>query len=144
MSAKFFFHRRSNCLQRPRNAFLSAHSWVLETARSQPGTSQESTADDPWQRCFSCYKLRHSKRRTCRCVVVLMNQRATSPQLSSLAPHGNNKPFQHLQVVACLNNRGPFGHRFKVDDTADAKKADQHSSNLGVGNPLFLWPKDSS
>jgi hypothetical protein len=49
---------------------------------------------------------------------------AISLQLSSLAPHDNNMPFQHH--VERLINCGHFGYRFKLDDNRDVGKADQH------------------
>jgi hypothetical protein len=61
----------------------------------------------------------------CWRVVVVKNQSAISPQLSLLAPHGIIKPLQHLHV-GCLINSGSFGYEFKVDDTPDVEKADQH------------------
>jgi hypothetical protein len=63
--------------------------------------------------------------------VVVKNQIVISPQLSLLAPHDINKPFQHLHVD-CLINSGPFGYKFKVDDTSDVEKADQHCFDLGL------------
>jgi hypothetical protein len=60
-----------------------------------------------------------------------------SPQLSSLAPHGINKRFQHLRVEYPINS-GPFGHKFKVGDTRDVEKADQHYFDLWIHHKLFL------
>jgi hypothetical protein len=57
----------------------------------------------------------------CWHIVVVENQLLISPQLSSLAPHGINKPFQRLHIE-CLINSVPFGYKFKVDDTPDVKK----------------------
>jgi hypothetical protein len=84
----------------------------------------------------------------CLRVVVVKNQWANSPQLPSLAPHGINMHFQHLHVE-CLINTGLFGHRFKVDDTADIEKSrstlfwvlhfDVHGfPGLGIHHKLFL------
>jgi hypothetical protein len=64
---------------------------------------------------------------------------AISPQLPSLAPQSNNKPFQHLHVE-CLINSGPFGYKLKVDDTPDVEKAEQHCLYLGLSHPWLLWP----
>jgi hypothetical protein len=58
----------------------------------------------------------------CRRVVMMKNQWAISPQLSSFAPQGINKPFQHLHIKYLINS-GPFGYKFKVDDTSDVEKA---------------------
>jgi hypothetical protein len=106
MSVKIFF-TDDLMSSSPRNAFLSAHSWVLETARSHLEPSQESTADDPWQRWLFLLKLRYSNRRMFR-RVVMKNPWAISPQLSSPGPHGINKPFQHLQAEWLINS-GHFG-----------------------------------
>jgi hypothetical protein len=67
----------------------------------------------------------------CRRVVVVKKQGAISPQLSSLAPHSINKPFQHLHVE-CLSNSGPLGYEFKVGVTPDVEKADQRCFDLGL------------
>jgi hypothetical protein len=50
---------------------------------------------------------------------------------TTLAPHSNNKPFQHLHAE-CLINSGPFGHKFEVDDTPDVEKADQHCFDIAL------------
>jgi hypothetical protein len=60
---------------------------------------------------------------------VVKNQWAISPQLSSLAPHSIKKPFQHL------HNSGPFGYKFKVDDTPDVEKADQNYFECELWHP---------
>jgi hypothetical protein len=62
---------------------------------------------------------------------VVKNQSAISAQLTVLVPHGINKRFHHLDVE-CLINSAPFRHKFKVDDTPDVEKADQHCSDLGL------------
>jgi hypothetical protein len=73
--------------------------------------------------------------------VVLKNQRAISPQLSSLGPDGINKPYQQLHLK-CLISSGPFGYRFKVGDTPDVGKSDQHYFELGLCHPWLLLPGD--
>jgi hypothetical protein len=66
-----------------------------------------------------------------------------SPELSSLAPHSISKPFQHLRVE-CLINSVPFWYRFKVDDTTDVAKADQHYFDLELLiSMVFFLPGDS-
>jgi hypothetical protein len=67
----------------------------------------------------------------CQRVVAVKNQRATSPQLSSLPPNGINKSFQQL-YAECLINSGSFGEEFKADDVPDFEKADQHCFDLGL------------
>jgi hypothetical protein len=42
-----------------------------------------------------------------------------------LAFASRHQPFQHIHVES-LVNRGPFWYKFKVDDTSDFEKADQH------------------
>jgi hypothetical protein len=76
---------------------------------------------------FTCFC--GMKRGVCRRVVV-KNQYAISPQLSSLAPHGINTRFQHLHVKYLINSR-PFGYRITLDDTPDVQKADHHRIHLG-------------
>jgi hypothetical protein len=85
---------------------------------------------------------RRSKRGVCQCVVIVKNQWVISLQLSLLASHIISMLFQHLHVE-CVINSGPFGYRFKLDDTPNVKKADQHCFNLGLWHPWLLWPGDS-
>jgi hypothetical protein len=76
-------------------------------------------------------KLQHLKQRMCQRVVLVKNQLAISPQLSSLVPHGINKPFQHLHIYFLINI-GHLRYKFKVGDTPSVKKADQHCFDLGI------------
>jgi hypothetical protein len=56
---------------------------------------------------------------------------AITLQLSLLVPYGMNKAFQHLHVE-CLINGDPLGYQFKMDDTPDVEKVDQHCFELGL------------
>jgi hypothetical protein len=47
-----------------------------------------------------------------------------------LMPRGINKPFQHLHVEYLINSV-PFKYKFKVGDTSDVGKPDQHCFDLG-------------
>jgi hypothetical protein len=67
----------------------------------------------------------------------MKNQWAISPELSSLAPRRINKHFQHLHVE-CMNNSGSLGYKFKVDDTSNVEKADQHYFDLRLWYPWLL------
>jgi hypothetical protein len=39
--------------------------------------------------------------------------------------------FSNLHLGYLINS-GPFGYKFKVDDTPDVKKGDQHCFDLGL------------
>jgi hypothetical protein len=56
-----------------------------------------------------------------------MSNLSTTP---TLAPRGINKPFQHLHVEYLINS-GPFGYKFKENNTPDVEKAAQHCFDLG-------------
>jgi hypothetical protein len=72
-------------------------------------------ADGPLQRCIFLLKTG---------TLEAKNERSpqNSPRLHLTA---SINVFKHLHVE-CLINSGPFGYEFKVDDTPDVGKADQH------------------
>jgi hypothetical protein len=91
--------------------------------------SQDSRADDPWKRCIFLLKTVTLEAKNTPAHCRGEESMSDLSQLSSLAPHGINKPFLHLHVE-CLINSGSFGYKFKVDDTSDVKKANQHCLDL--------------
>jgi hypothetical protein len=77
----------------------------LETATRQLEPSQESTADDPWQRCLSLLKTAMLEVKN---VPACCGEESMSSCSATLfTPHSINKPFQHLHIE-CLINSGPF------------------------------------
>jgi hypothetical protein len=50
--------------------------------------------------------------------------------------------IQHLHVERLINS-GPFGYKFKLDDTPDVEKVDRHCFHLGLRHPRLLWLGDS-
>jgi hypothetical protein len=73
--------------------------------------------DDPWWRCLLLIKTVALEARN---MLAHCSEKSTS-DLSLLAAHGINKPFQQLHTE-CLINSSLFGYIFKVDDTPDVKK----------------------
>jgi hypothetical protein len=74
-----------------------------------------------------------SEERVCGLAWWRINERSlhNSPRL------GLTVSIQHLHVE-CVINSGHFGYRFKVDDTADVEKADQHYLDFGLWHPWLL------
>jgi hypothetical protein len=104
------------CLQCLKKAFLSAHSWVLGTAKSgeygvwsiveMPFPAKKTVTLEVQNVLAHC----HGEE----------SMRDLS-QLFSLVAHSINKPFQHH--IICLINSSPFGYRFKVDGTPWRQKS---------------------
>jgi hypothetical protein len=87
-----FFSQMILYPQCPRNVFLSAHSRVLETARSQLEPSKESTVDDPWQRCL--FRLKATTLWSKECATMLLWW------ISERSLH--NSPSMHLTASISL------------------------------------------